>query len=114
MISCSNRGNLVVATPGSLNSSQALWAKISYGNIILHWLIFPEHLTFIFEAIYPENRIVVDYGEREDLILTNIRNKQTGRLLEEKEVEYYASLYKLPTPEKETKGLLELIEAKKR
>lgn len=115
MISCSKyRGNLVVATPGSLNSSQALWAK---NFIRKHYPALveslPEHLTFIFEAIYPENRIVVDYGEREDLILTNIRNKQTGRLLEEKEVKYYASLYKLPTPEKETKGLLELIEAAK-
>ena len=115
MISYSKyRGNLVVATPGSLNSSQALWAK---NFIRKHYPALveslPEHLTFIFEAIYPENRIVVDYGEREDLILTNIRNKQTGRLLEEKEVEYYASLYKLPTPEKETKGLLELIEAAK-
>lgn len=115
MISCSKyNGNLIVSTPGSLNSSQALWAKAfiqkHYPALIES---LPEHLTFIFEAIYPENRIVVDYGQKEDLILTNIRNKKTGRLLEEKEVEYYASLFKLPIPQKETKGLMELIEAAK-
>lgn len=115
MISCSRyNGNLVVSTPGALNSSQALWAKAfiekHYPALIES---LPEHLTFIFEAIYPENRIVVDYGLREDLILTNIRNKKTGRLLEEAEVEHYAILFNLPTPQKETTGLLELMKAAK-
>lgn len=115
MISCSKyKDQLVVATPGSLNSDQAKWAK---SFIQEHYPTLkeslPDHLTFIFEAIYPDNRIVVDYGKTENLILTNIRNKETGRLLEENEVEYYASLFHLPTPQKETKGLLELIETAK-
>lgn len=115
MISCSRyNGNLVVSTSGALNSSQALWAKAfieKHYPALMESL--PEHLTFIFEAIYPENHIVVDYGLREDLILTNIRNKKTGRLLEEAEVEHYAMLFNLPTPQKETTGLLELMKAAK-
>lgn len=115
MISCSRyNGNLVVSTSGALNSSQALWAKAfieKHYPTLMESL--PEHLTFIFEAIYPENHIVVDYGLREDLILTNIRNKKTGRLLEEAEVEHYAMLFNLPTPQKETTGLLELMKAAK-
>lgn len=115
MISCSRyNGNLVVSTSGALNSSQALWAKTfieKHYPALMESL--PEHLTFIFEAIYPENHIVVDYGLREDLILTNIRNKKTGRLLEEAEVEHYAMLFNLPTPQKETTGLLELMKAAK-
>jgi RNA ligase len=115
MISCSRyNGNLVVSTSGTLNSSQALWAKAfieKHYPVLMESL--PEHLTFIFEAIYPENHIVVDYGLREDLILTNIRNKETGRLLEETEIEYYALLFNLTTPQKETKGLLELMKAAK-
>lgn len=115
MISCSRyNGNLVVSTSGALNSSQALWAKAfieKHYPALMESL--PEYLTFIFEAIYPENHIVVDYGLREDLILTNIRNKKTGRLLEEAEVEHYAMLFNLPTPQKETKGLLELMKAAK-
>lgn len=115
MISCSRyNGNLVVSTSGALNSSQALWAKAfieKHYPTLMESL--PEHLTFIFEAIYPENHIVVDYGLREDLILTNIRNKKTGRLLEEAEIEHYAMLFNLPTPQKETTGLLELIKAAK-
>jgi len=35
-------------------------------------------MTYIFEAIYPENRIVVNYGDRESLVLTGIRNPLTG------------------------------------
>jgi RNA ligase len=34
--------------------------------------------TYIFEAIYPENRIVVDYGSTETLMLTGIRDHNTG------------------------------------
>lgn len=115
MISCSRyKDELVVATPGSLTSKQALWAKdfIENHHPSLKETL-PGHLTFIFEAVYPDNRIVVDYGETEALILTNIRNKETGRLLDEQEIEHFASLFQLPTPKKESQGLLELMEAAK-
>lgn len=41
----------------------------------------PEEYTLIFEIIYPKNRIIVDYGERQDLVLLGVRNRFTGELL---------------------------------
>jgi RNA ligase len=35
--------------------------------------------TYLFEIIYPENRIVVDYGKREDLILLAVIDTETGK-----------------------------------
>ena len=36
-------------------------------------------LTYIFEIIYPENRIVVDYGDREGLVLLGVVDINTGK-----------------------------------
>lgn len=115
MISCSKyKDDLVVSTPGSLDSDQAIWSKKflneHYPDLVTK---MPSDLTFIFEAIYPDNRIVVDYKGKENLILTNIRNNLTGRLLSEELVEQYAKEYNFQIPEKETTGLLELMERAK-
>jgi RNA ligase len=40
------------------------------------WL--PEECTLLFEIIYPDNRIVVDYGNEEMLVLLAARNTITG------------------------------------
>jgi len=115
MISCSKyKDDLVISTPGSLDSDQAIWSKKflneHYPDLVTK---MPSDLTFIFEAIYPDNRIVVDYKGKENLILTNIRNNLTGRLLSEELVEQYAKEYNFQIPEKETTGLLELMEKAK-
>lgn len=115
MISCSKyKNDLIVSTPGSLTSDQAIWSKKflneHYPDLVTK---MPSDLTFIFEAIYPDNRIVVDYKGKENLILTNIRNNLTGRLLSEELVEQYAKEYNFQIPEKETIGLLELMERAK-
>ena len=39
---------------------------------------FQEGFTYIFEVIYPENRIVVDYNGYDDLVLLTIVNNNTG------------------------------------
>ncbi len=39
----------------------------------------PEGITLLFEIIYPENRIVVDYGALDDLILLGALDNRTGR-----------------------------------
>src|SRR5437764_820457 len=36
-------------------------------------------LTYLFEIVYPGNRIVVDYGATEDLILLAVVDTKTGR-----------------------------------
>lgn len=62
------------ATSGSLNSEQSRWAdehlaNANYNVECLH----PGH-TYIFEIIYPQNRIVVDYGDWEGISLLTAYN----------------------------------------
>ena len=57
----------IVASRGSFISEQALEAKKMIDvNVFDH---LNTTCTFLFEIIYPENRIVVDYGSRRELVL---------------------------------------------
>jgi RNA ligase len=68
-----------IATRGSFESEQA-----GRANEILHGKyqhVFPKldnDKTYLFEIIYPENRIVVDYGGMNDLVLLAIIDNHTG------------------------------------
>lgn len=67
-------GRWHVATRGSFTSEQARYAA--------RWIAgkdFPLGYTHLFEIIYPENRIVVDYGEFEGLVYLESLNLETGR-----------------------------------
>lgn len=66
-------GQWRAASKGSFTSEQALWAQA--------WLdchdtnaLWPES-TYLAEIVYPSNRIVVDYGDREDLVLLGAFNR---------------------------------------
>lgn len=59
-IVCNYHGNRVVATRGSFESEQAKWAQRWLDDNLRYWVPI-EGLTYLFEIIYPENRIVVDY-----------------------------------------------------
>jgi RNA ligase len=73
-------GNYHIATRGAFESDQAKWAtRFLNENYDLTGL--PDELTLIFEIIYPENRIVVDYGTRQELVLLAARNRHTGDYL---------------------------------
>lgn len=66
-----------LATRGSFTSEQAVRAK----QILQakgYKLLRHDDLTFLFEIIYPENRIVVDYGSREELVLLDVIDNETG------------------------------------
>jgi T4 RnlA family RNA ligase len=69
-----------IATRGSFASDQAIRANAilqeKYAKILRGSL--DKTKTYLFEIIYPENRIVVDYGAVEDLILTAIVDNATG------------------------------------
>lgn len=56
----------VVASRGSFTSDQAVWARELVYDGALDLL--DKGLTYVFELIVPENRIVVDYGDRRELI----------------------------------------------
>jgi RNA ligase len=70
-------GSIAIATRGSFASEQAIWATnwINASRERMEWLAKEISLgvTPLFEIVYPENRIVVNYGPKEELIyLTSI------------------------------------------
>lgn len=66
-----------IATRGSFDGDQAEWAT-AFLNDKYDLTGLPVELTLLFEIIYPDNRIVVDYGDRKDLVLLAARNRFTG------------------------------------
>jgi RNA ligase len=81
------KGTQAIATRGSFHSDQAyratkLWNVVyqpQMGSISDNW-------TYLFEIIYPANRIVVDYKGFDDLVLLGARNISSGRELAAKDV----------------------------
>ena len=63
------------ATKGSLNSTQAQWAQAELANMDTSW--FQRDVTYLAEAIYHENKIVVPYNY-EGLVLLGARIIATG------------------------------------
>lgn len=61
-------GRLSVATRGSFTSDQALHATEVLRTKYADWAPLPED-TVLVEIVYPDNRIVLDYGDLDDLIL---------------------------------------------
>lgn len=71
-----------ISTRGSFESEQAIHATdwIRRLMAVTGWM--PRGgLTYLFEIVYPGNRIVVDYGDRDELILLGAVEKSTGRVL---------------------------------
>ncbi|NUO55718.1 MAG: 2'-5' RNA ligase [Hamadaea sp.] len=67
-----------VATRGSFASDQAVRATTLLRKRYPDWTP-PAGQTVLFEIIYPENRIVVDYGGMEDLVLLGAVDTVSGR-----------------------------------
>lgn len=96
-------GKPYIATRGSFTSDQAVEA-----NKILQekysQVKFEKEYTYLFEIIYPENRIVLDYGKTRDLILLAVIDTETGQ-----EVEWTSSPF--PQPKKYDYKRLDEIKA---
>ena len=57
-------GEFVTSTTGAFHSEQAVWAANWLRTNEQEFLDkMPDNTTYLFEGIYPENRIVVDYGK---------------------------------------------------
>lgn len=71
------------ATRGSFVSQQAMHAtklwRERYQNEVQDRM--DPALTYLFEIVYPENRIVVNYGAMDDVVLLGAVHKDTGRIL---------------------------------
>ena len=68
-----HEGEIVCSTRGSFDSPQALWATSRIASAR-----FREGVTYCLEAIYPGNRIVVDYHGLEELVLLAALDRDTG------------------------------------
>lgn len=90
-----------LASRGSFESDQAI-----RGTEILQKkypdLMPLENTTYLFEIIYPENKIVVDYQDLEDIILLAVINNETGKEISiNREVTGFSNLFnKVPIVEK--------------
>lgn len=72
-------GKINIATRGSFASDQALHATELYLNRYDGKWEPRADSTYIWEIIYPENRIVIDYGSRDELVLIGRINTETGK-----------------------------------
>jgi RNA ligase len=78
----------LIATRGSFHSEQAEWATEFYNNFVVEMAntlpaekVFSplQGKTYLFEIVYPENRIVVDYGDYRGLVLIDVIDNESGK-----------------------------------
>jgi hypothetical protein len=68
-----------IASRGSFSSDQSNKAnEMLHGKYKNSWRLLDKSKTYLFEIIYPENRIVLDYGASEELVLLAIIDTQSG------------------------------------
>lgn len=67
-----------IATRGSFTSDQALHATALYKARYAGSWTPDDGLTYLFEIVYPGNRIVVDYDDLDDLVLLDVLETATG------------------------------------
>jgi len=70
------KGEWILATRGSFTSPQAIKGKEILDRHDISAL--RKDNTYLFEIIYPENRIVVDYGDEEKLVVIGGIHTETG------------------------------------
>lgn len=74
-------GELEISTAGGFQSDQAAHATALYNERYKGKWEPREGVTYMWEIIYPENRIVVDYGDEDDIYLLGARNIATGETI---------------------------------
>lgn len=74
---CDQNDTMVVTTRGAFNSEQA---RRAYKLLIEKYRFYPDpNATYLFEIVYPDNRIVVDYGDKEELYFLAKIETSTGK-----------------------------------
>lgn len=94
-----HNGQFAISTRGSFHSPGAVWAtEFLRNNYDLTYL--PDEVTLVFELISPITKIIVDYGDTEDLVLLAAFNRHTGEEYPWSYVCDIACLYKFSLPDK--------------
>jgi T4 RnlA family RNA ligase len=82
------QGQWEVASRGSFASEQSQMARVLLANYREDLDRLDRAYTYLFEIIYPSNRIVVDYGSSQRLVLLAAVNTQTGAELDHTQVNW--------------------------
>jgi len=93
-----HQGQYRIATRGSFDGDQAQWATDFLNSGRFDLTLIPDFATLLFEIIYPQNRVVIDYGQREALVLLAIRNRFSGEYLSHHDVAFSAGAYGFDLP----------------
>jgi RNA ligase len=72
------KGEWHIASKGSFTSEQAIKGKEMLDKSNTEYGLIPGY-TYLVEIIYPKNRIVVDYGDDEKLVVLGCYNNETGK-----------------------------------
>ncbi len=95
------KNKVIFATCGSFESDQVKFCEqlfkrnefIERWNLMLEELAYchfhEQNITFLFEIIYPDNKIVIDYGMKEDLILLSIIKNKNGKEFLDSDLEQF-------------------------
>lgn len=90
-----DNGVYKIATRGSFDSDQAQWATNFWNDNYSH-VRLGNQWTLLFEIIYPENRIVVDYNGIEDIVLLAVIDRFTGEELDYSDLEEFSVSNDMP------------------
>lgn len=74
------------ASKGSFQSHVAEHATARYAELYKGTWTPREDLTYLFEVIFPAGRIVLDYGDKDDLVLLGAVETETGRVVSPKDL----------------------------
>lgn len=92
-----NDGGYAISTRGSFKSPGAQWAtRFLHDRHDLSSL--PDDVTLVFELVSPITKIIVDYGDKEALVLLAAFNRHTGEEYAWSRVLEWAGLYGFSTP----------------
>lgn len=84
---------LVVTSKASFNSDQAKWALEIIDE---EGYEFSQGVTYHFELIHPSNQIVLNYGDRRELVLLAVVDNETGKEYSLHHVGGFKKVKKLP------------------
>lgn len=94
-----DKKEIYIATKNSFGSDMAL-----FGNYWLYEInakkFFNPDITYLFEIIYPENRIVIDYGSRKECVLLAMIETSTGQELPYEDTIEFANNHNISVPKK--------------
>ena len=106
------KGIPYIATRGSFTSEQAGWANKMLRHRYPASFAMTKHITYLFEIIVPQNRIVVDYGPDQKLVLLAAFRTDSGEELSHWELGQEAQMCGFPLVQRfETPGTIEALKA---